>query len=90
MIILFLLRIALALVSFMLAPLEAALPFEVVSVILTFLNYVADGIKFVIFFCFDSWVVRAVFGFVLSLNAVLLGYDLIWRIISYIKLSRDG
>lgn len=90
MLLLAILRIALGLISFMLAPFQAVLPFEVVSILMTFLNYIADGIKFVVFFCFDAWLVRVVFSFIITVNAILLGYDLIWRIITYFKLSRDG
>lgn len=80
----------LALLSFMFAPLNVILPYELVSILLTWLNYIVDGLRLVIFFCFDAWVVRAVFTFVLTLNGILLAWDLIWRVISYIKLSRDG
>lgn len=90
MILKFFLSFAMSLLSFMFAPLNVVLPYEVVSILLSWLNYIADGLRLVIFFCFDAWVVRAVFGFVLSLNGILLAWDLIWRVISYIKFSRDG
>ena len=79
-----------SLLSFMFAPLNVVFPYELVSILLSFLNYIVDGLRLVVFFCFDAWVVRAVFGFVLSLNGILLAWDLIWRVISYIKFSRDG
>lgn len=86
----FLISFVMSLVSFMFAPLNVVLPYEIVSILLSWLNYIVDGLRLVIFFCFDSWVLRGVFGFVLTVNGTLLAWDLIWRIISYIKLSRDG
>ena len=87
MLFLLVLELAFDIIGFMLQPLLVVFPFEVVSIIYTFLNYITSGLQFVTFFSFDAWVLRSVFGFVLSLNVGLLAFDLIWRIISYIKIS---
>lgn len=90
MVLKFLISFIFGLIGFMFGPFNVVLPYELVSILLSWLNYVVDGLRLVIFFCFDAWVVRAVFGFVLAFNGILLAWDLIWRVISYIKLSRDG
>lgn len=90
MLLLLILEIFIRLLGFMLAPLSIEFPFDVVTPIFTFLNYMVDGIRLLTFFVFDASLLRSVFGFILAFNAIGLTYDFIWRIISYIKLSRDG
>lgn len=90
MIFLLLVELVFGLVDLALTPITVVFPFELVSIVYDFINYIVSGLQFVTFFLFDSWVIRSVFTFMLSINVLFLALDLLWLVLGYVKLKRDN